>query len=86
MTTRRVPAELGALFLDSRGQGRALNVSWHQEADVVVLSLWRDNVCAASFRLDIDEVPDLIALLREGLDISFRDHRSRREDPVDRTA
>ena len=28
--------------------------------DLVVLSLWRDNVCAGSFRLAVDEVPDLI--------------------------
>ena len=25
-----------------------------------MLSLWRDNVCAGSFRLAVDEVPDLI--------------------------
>ncbi|CAN5422357.1 hypothetical protein BH11ACT8_BH11ACT8_16860 [soil metagenome] len=71
MTTRRVPAELGSMFLDPRGDGRALRVSWHQEAAVVVLSLWRENVCAGSFRLDITEVPDLIAFLREGLDVAF---------------
>lgn len=80
MTSRRVPAELAALFRDTRGEERGLKVSWHQDAEVVVLSLWRDNVCAASFRLDIDEVPDLIALLREGLDVAFDAHR------VDRTA
>ena len=45
-----------------------------------MLSLWRDNVCAATFRLAIDEVPDLIALLREGLDLSFEAAR------VDRSA
>ena len=45
---------------------RALRVTWHDESDLVVLSLWRDNVCAASFRLAIDEVPDLIEMLRPG--------------------
>jgi hypothetical protein len=80
MATRRVPAELGTLFLDDRGSDRGLKVSWHQEAAVVVLSVWRDNVCAASFRLAIDEVPDLIALLREGLDVAFHDERARRSD------
>ncbi len=34
----------------------------------MVLSLWRDNVCSGSFRIAADEVPDLIALLRAGLD------------------
>ncbi len=78
MSARRVPAELGSMFLDPRGDDRALRVSWHQDAEVVVLSIWRDNVCAASFRLDIDEVPDLIAMLREGLDVAFTAHRSDR--------
>ena len=79
-SSRRVPAELGALFLDARGEDRGLKVSWHQEAEVVVLSLWRDNVCAASFRLAVDEVPDLIALLREGLDVAFERTRAARSD------
>jgi hypothetical protein len=64
---RPLPA-VGSIFLDARGDERALRVSWHSEADLVVLSLWRDNVCAATFRLAVDEVPALIELLREGLD------------------
>lgn len=58
-------------FLDARGDARALRVSWHHEADVVVLSLWRGHECVSSFRLAIEEVPDLIAALREGLDRSY---------------
>ena len=58
-------------FLDTRGDARALRVSWHHEADVVVLSMWRDGECAASFRLAIEEVPGLIAALREGLDRAY---------------
>ena len=60
---RPLPAT-GSIFLDARGGDRALRVSWHAEADLVVLSLWRDNVCAGSFRLAIDEVPELIEMLR----------------------
>ena len=56
--------EPGSIFLDARGGDRALRVSWHHETDLVVLSLWRDNVCAGSFRLAVDEVPELIAMLR----------------------
>lgn len=78
MTVPRKLTTPGTIFLDPRGDGRALRVSWHQEADVVVLSLWRDNVCSATFRLAIDEVPDLIALLREGLDLSFAHTRAAR--------
>ncbi|WP_148616099.1 hypothetical protein [Nocardioides rubriscoriae] len=76
MTAARALSSPGAIFLDPRGGERALRVSWHQEAEVCVLSLWRDNVCAATFRLAIDEVPDLIALLREGLDLSFASTRA----------
>jgi hypothetical protein len=68
---RPLPA-VGSIFLDARGDERALRVSWHPEADLVVISLWRDNVCAASFRLAVDEVPDLIELLRAGLDRAYR--------------
>ncbi|NYG54286.1 hypothetical protein [Nocardioides perillae] len=66
----------GAVLLDPRGGGRALRATWHLDrtdesgrADpLVVLSLWRDNVCAGSFRLTPAEVPGLVALLAGGLD------------------
>jgi hypothetical protein len=69
--------ETGSIFLDARGGDRALRVSWHQEAGMVVLSLWRDNVCSGSFRLSIDEVPALIEMLRAGLVRSYEDARTR---------
>jgi len=69
-TARPLPAA-GEIFLDARGGDRALRVSWHHESDLVVLSLWRDNVCAGSFRLAVDEVPALIELLRSGLDPAY---------------
>jgi hypothetical protein len=71
MTTARPLPATGEIFLDARGGNRALRVSWHQEAELVVLSLWRDNVCAGSFRLAIDEVPRLIDLLRASLDQAY---------------
>jgi hypothetical protein len=58
-------------FLDTRGDARALRVSWHHEADVVVLSMWRGQECVSSFRLAIEEVPELIEVLREGLDREY---------------
>jgi hypothetical protein len=67
---RPLPAT-GEIFLDARGGQRAMRVSWHHEAGLVVLSLWRDNVCAGSFRLGVDEVPTLIELLRSGLDTAY---------------
>ena len=58
-------------FLDTRGDARALRVSWHHEADVVVLSMWRGRECVSSFRLAIEEVPELIETLRAGLDCAY---------------
>ncbi|MCY7399425.1 MAG: hypothetical protein LH477_00420 [Nocardioides sp.] len=78
MGKQRTP-RTGAVFLDPRGEDRSLRVTWHQESQLVVLSLWRDNVCAGTFRLAADEVPDLIALLRLGLDQAYDDARERVE-------
>ena len=84
MAQQRTP-RTGTVFLDPRGEDRSLRVSWHQESQLVVLSLWRDNVCAGTFRLAADEVPDLIALLRQGLDQAYdtaRDRVQRVERPT----
>lgn len=77
MAQQRRSPRTGAVFLDPRGEDRSLRVTWHQEAQLVVLSLWRDNVCAGTFRLAADEVPDLIALLRQGLDAAYDTARER---------
>ncbi len=77
MSAVRPLPETGSIFLDARGGDRALRVSWHQEAGMVVLSLWRENVCSGSFRLSIDEVPALIEMLRAGLVRSYEDARDR---------
>jgi len=67
MAAPRALPEQVSIYLDPRGGDRALRVSWHQDKGLVVFSLWRDNVCAGSFRLAVDEVPDLISLLSAGL-------------------
>ena len=61
----------GEAFLDARGGGRALRVSWHTEAGVVVLSLWSGTSCSGSFRLPAEDVPQLIDALRAGLDQAY---------------
>jgi hypothetical protein len=76
-TARPLPAN-GEIFLDARGAERALRVSWHYDTEMVILSLWRDNVCTGSFRLTVEEVPELIDLLRSGLDTAYAVARSRR--------
>ena len=68
----------GSMFFDARGDDRALRVSWHDEAGLVVLSLWRENVCVGTFRLEPDDVPDLIATLAHALGR----HRTRATGPL----
>ena len=65
------------VFLDERGDDRALRLSWHGEADLVVLSLWRGSECTGTFRLEIDEVPVLIEALRQGLGRAYADATTR---------
>jgi len=71
METARPFPRQGSIFVDTRGGERALRVTWHHEAGLVILSLWRDNVCSGSFRLQADEVPELIRVLRNGLDTAY---------------
>jgi len=79
MHRARPAPRAGEVFLDARGSSRTLRVSWHQEAGVVVLSLWRSGVCTATFRLPVDEVPDLVEALRGGLSQAYDAARS---DPL----
>jgi hypothetical protein len=57
----------GSVFVDARGGDRALRVAWHDEADLVVVSLWHGNVCTGTFRLASADVPDLIDTLVDAL-------------------
>ena len=80
MPKARPLPETGSIFLDARGGDRALRVSWHHENGLVVLSLWRENVCAGSFRMAVDDVPELIVTLRAGLDTAYDVAMQRRRD------
>ncbi|MEV7429592.1 MULTISPECIES: hypothetical protein [unclassified Nocardioides] len=71
MTAARPLPVSGSIHLDARGDDRALRVSWHHESGLVVLSLWRENLCAGSFRLSVEDVPTLIEALRTGLDEQY---------------
>lgn len=52
---------------DVRGQQRALQVTWHERDDVVVVSTWRAGSCVASVRLAPAQAAALIAALADGL-------------------
>jgi hypothetical protein len=62
----RLPVR-GEALLDARGDTRALQASWHPEAGVVVLSLWRHGTCVGTFRLAVEDAPALIRLLAGAL-------------------
>lgn len=57
----------GEILADVRGGGRWMRVTWHDEADMVVLSLWRHASCVGTLRLDRSQVPGLVDALVTGL-------------------
>lgn len=67
MTAVQPLPRTGSAFVDARGGDRAARVTWHDEADLVVFSLWHGNICTGSFRLSATEVPDLIDTLVDAL-------------------
>ncbi|WP_281897385.1 hypothetical protein [Micromonospora humidisoli] len=55
----------GDLFTDVRGDERTMRVSYHPERGAVVLSLWSGTTCRGSFRMAVDDVSRLRAVLAE---------------------
>lgn len=62
----------GGVFVDARGADRVLRVSWHHEAGLVVLSVWRGDTCTASFRLRQSDVAPLVQALVTGLSEAYQ--------------
>jgi len=56
-----------ALFTDTRTPVRRMRTSWHQDAGVVVMSLWAGDHCTATFRLPIEDAPALMHLLVDAI-------------------
>ncbi len=54
-------------FADERCVERRMKVSWHPERRLFVLSLWHGDVCTATFRLPLGEVPRLVGTLVDAL-------------------
>ncbi|GIH27373.1 hypothetical protein Aph01nite_56830 [Acrocarpospora phusangensis] len=65
----------GEVFFDARGQDRVLRVTWHE--GTLVLSLWRGEMCTASFRMPMDDVGRLL----ETLDVGFAEAGGTLEAP-----
>lgn len=51
----------------SRGDGRGVRVSAHEEGGFLVLSTWKSNQCVGTVRLLPDEAADLVAGVAEAL-------------------
>ena len=80
MEKRRALSTRRDVFLDERGAG--LRVTWHPERDLVVLSVWQDDSCVATFRMSVEDVPRLSGLLAAALD-DRADHPGTDPDPGD---
>jgi hypothetical protein len=57
----------GAVFFDPRDPSRSLRVSFHADQGVFVLSQWRGSQCLATFRLAVDEAPQLMYALTRAM-------------------
>jgi hypothetical protein len=52
-----------AWLLDERVPPRHLQVTQHSEHGVVVFSIWNQNVCTATFQLNVADAPAVIEVL-----------------------
>jgi hypothetical protein len=66
VTTSPLPRR-GSTLLGRDKDGRRLRVSAHPDAGRVVLSIWQDDVCRATFRLAAEDVPELVKMLSSTL-------------------
>lgn len=55
------------LIADVRDNGTYIRVTWHADRSTFVLSHWDNNGCIAATRIRVDDVPQLIGLLTNGL-------------------
>jgi hypothetical protein len=54
-------------FNDARDDGRRMEVSWHADQGIVIISLWQASMCRATFRLPVDQAPAVIQTLADAL-------------------
>src|SRR5215472_3763825 len=59
---------LGEVFFDVRGDSRSMRLSWYGDTGVAVFSIWQGGRCTGTFRLPVDELPRMVATLRDGPD------------------
>ncbi|QTE27933.1 hypothetical protein [Pengzhenrongella sicca] len=62
-----LPLRRASVLPDVRGDRRALQVTWHAQDDVFVISLWRAGECTGSVRLAAADAAILVGALADGL-------------------
>ena len=55
-------------FDDARDNGRRMEVTWHADEGLLVVSLWHGAFCRATFQLPVESAPQLIEMLSASLD------------------
>jgi hypothetical protein len=54
-------------FTDARDDGRRMELSWHSDEALVIVSLWHGSMCRATFRMPVEQAPALIETLADAL-------------------
>ena len=56
-----------AWFSDQRSPSRRLHVSWHEAERLIVLSIWHEDRCTASFRMPVQDAGRVIATIADAM-------------------
>lgn len=65
--SRPSPRVSEAWFSDQRSPSRRLHVSWHGAERLIVLSVWYEDRCTASFRMPVQDAGKLIATIADAM-------------------
>jgi hypothetical protein len=65
--SRPSPRVSEAWFSDDRSPTRRLHISWHGAERIIVLSIWHENRCTASFRMPVQDAGRMIAAIADAM-------------------
>ena len=65
--SRPSPRVSEAWFSDQRSPSRRLHVSWHGAERLIVLSIWHEDRCTASFRMPVQDAGRVIATIADAM-------------------
>lgn len=54
-------------FSDARDDGRHMEVTWHPDEALVIVSLWHGSMCRATFRMPVEDAAVLVESLAQTL-------------------